>query len=154
MQIAGHPDKIKFQNASVSKQVNQTELETYKSLEAIGITRFVPKLIDFTDESIVIENLLQGTNADTVRIMDIKLGTSTLTMKSESNVAKADYRLQKDLATTSAKLGFCITGYKTSSEIEVKVHKKVRLENVSLYLAKVLYGPGMDLIKTELTEFL
>ncbi len=36
----------------------------------------------------------------------------------------------------------------------MKVHKKVRLENVSLYLAKVLHGPGMDLIKAELTEFL
>ena len=93
MQIAGHPDKIKFENASVCKQVNQNELQTYKSLDQIGISRFVPKLLDTNDECIVIENLLQGTNEATVRIMDIKLGTSTLTMKSEQNATKADYRL-------------------------------------------------------------
>ena len=116
MQMAGHPDKIKFDKETVKKQVNQSELQTYKSLEAIGISRFVPKLFGTTDEAIIIENLLGGTNEKTVRILDVKLGTSTLTMKSESNAQKAQYRREKDLQTTSVQLGFCITGYKTPNE--------------------------------------
>ena len=120
----------------------------------IGISQFVPKLIASTNDSIVIENLLQGTQNTTVRIMDIKLGTSTLTMNAESNATKREYRLQKDLATTTSKVGFCITGFKTGSELEVKVHKKIGLENLSLYLSKVFYGLGVDFIRTELTEFL
>ncbi len=96
----------------------------------IGISRFVPKLIETTDDAVIIENLLFGTNDNSVRIIDIKLGTTTLTMTSEVNASKAEYRLQKDLQTTSSKLGFCITGYRTPNEFEFKVHKKIRLENV------------------------
>ena len=58
------------------------------------------------------------------------------------------------MQTTSAKLGFCITGFKTPTEYEFKVHKKITEENVKLYLAKVLYGPGLNTILAELNRFL
>ena len=48
----------------------------------------------------------------------------------------------------------CITGYKTPTEYEFKVHKKVNEENLREYLRKVITGPGVERIKSQLREFL
>ena len=153
MQLAGHPGQITFALDTIEKQVSQEELQTYKSLDVIDIKLFVPKLIETKTDSIIIENLLSGTNDSTVRIMDIKLGTSTLTKKGKIKGIE-EYRRQKDLQTTSSKLGMCITGYKTPTEYEFKVHKKVNEENLREYLRKVITGPGVERIKSQLREFL
>ncbi len=81
MQLAGHPGQITFALDTIEKKVTNEELITYKSLDDIDIKKFVPNLIEIRTDSIVIENLLSGTNNLSVRIMDVKLGTSTLTKK-------------------------------------------------------------------------
>ena len=113
----------------------------------------MPNLIEIRTDTIVIENLLSGTNDSSVRIMDIKLGTSTLTKKGKIKGIE-EYRRQKDHQTTSSKLGLCITGYKTPTEYEFKVHKKVNEDNLRDYLRKVITGPGVEHIKSDLNEFL
>jgi hypothetical protein len=81
-------------------------------------------LFETFESSIKIENLLFESSED-MRMIDLKLGSSTLTNKNTKNSEKANYRAQKDKETTSAELGFCICGYRTKDEIGVKVHKQV-----------------------------
>jgi hypothetical protein len=69
------------------------------SLRQLGITKFVPELFQTTESTIVIENLLNGTNPNTVRFMDIKLGTSAVTLSCKAkNLVES--REAKDQKTT------------------------------------------------------
>lgn len=78
-QLAGHPGALVFQGATVTKQVKQPELNTYQQLDTYpGLARFVPKFFGATESTITIENLLHDCSPDH-RMIDIKLGTSTLT---------------------------------------------------------------------------
>ena len=86
------------------------------------------------------ESLTSNTNADYSHLIDIKMGTSTLTTKHADDPEKAAYRLKKDQETTSYELGFCICGYKTPQESGFKIHRSVTKENISSYLRKVFYN--------------
>ncbi len=52
-------------------------------------------LFSTTDKSISIENLLEGTDPATVRVMDLKMGTSTVTKKAKLK-GNVEYRNNKD----------------------------------------------------------
>ena len=59
-------------------------------------------------------------------IIDIKMGTSTVTCNVKENPQKLKKRLQKDIDTTSFKLGMKIIGYvikSASKSVEEKFYK-------------------------------
>jgi hypothetical protein len=78
-QMAGHPGKITFTNEVVVKKATNDEIWAYSNLIPLGLAKFAPNLISYTETSIEIENLMSGTDPNHVRIVDIKLGTSTCT---------------------------------------------------------------------------
>jgi len=49
-----------------------------------------------TENSVKIENLLKGTDSKSVRILDLKMGTSTITKTSKEKPDKVEYRNAKD----------------------------------------------------------
>ena len=62
------------------------------------------------DTEIKIENLLQMT--PDASFMDLKLGTSTITLNTiKKGQAEIDRRIAKDKKTTSAELGYTVCGY-------------------------------------------
>ncbi len=91
--------------------------------------RFVPKLLSSSETTVTIENLLEGTS-DQVRLIDVKMGTSTVTKKAKHTPGKVDYRLQKDARTSTPVLGFCICGLKTPDQHLFKIHTKIELDQV------------------------
>ena len=95
VQLAGHPGKIVYSNNIIQKEATKEELWAYKNLDELGLRRFVPMLFSTTDKSISIENLLEGTDPATVRVMDLKMGTSTVTKKAKLK-GNVEYRNNKD----------------------------------------------------------
>ncbi len=83
--MAGHPDKIVFTDQLVVKKAHRDEVWTYSNLTHMGLHKFVPNLISYTESSITIENLMFDTDPNHVRLIDIKLGTSTCTKNAKSN---------------------------------------------------------------------
>ena len=69
------------------------------------------------------ENLLDETSRESMRVIDLKMGTNTLTRKHSSNADKVAYRAGKDKETTSAELGFCICGLHVPGETFFKIHR-------------------------------
>ena len=83
---------MKFTPKGVTKSVSTSELHTYKNLDQIpGLAQSVPKLISIQEDTVTMENLTAGFS-DSLRMADIKMGTSTLTKKSKHNPEKAAYR--------------------------------------------------------------
>ena len=94
-----------------------------------------------------IENLHcnQDVVSSTCSIMDIKMGTSTLT---QNRINKGEdfikQRTLEDAETTSSSLGFVIDGYcirdihGNKTETGFKTHKQVTAANVTHYLKKIL----------------
>jgi hypothetical protein len=52
----------------------------------------------------------------TFRLIDVKLGTSTLTKLKKDDPKKVAHHEEKDSRTTTPALGFCIVGYRTETE--------------------------------------
>lgn len=52
-------------------------------------------LFSTTDKTISIENLLKGTDSESVRVIDLKIGTSTVTKKAKLK-GNVEYRNNKD----------------------------------------------------------
>ena len=153
--MAGHPDNIVFTNELVVKKAHRDEVWTYSNLTHLGLHKFVPNLISYTESSITIENLMFDTDPNYVRLIDIKLGTSTCTKNAKSNPVKVEYRAMKDMKTTSATLGFCICGYKTPTESQFKSHTKISSADVKDHLLKIIYGDStVSQVRQWLNEFL
>ena len=92
--VAGHVQKIKFSNREVLKETGKAELEVYQkvfgdgaSTNLIAFRPFIPKFFSgYQSESskgavITLENIMQGLSDDYLSIIDIKLGTSSITMR-------------------------------------------------------------------------
>ena len=92
--VAGHVQKIKFSNREVLKETGKAELEFYQkvfgdgaSTNLIAFRPFIPKFFSgYQSESskgavITLENIMQGLSDDYLSIIDIKLGTSSITMR-------------------------------------------------------------------------
>lgn len=153
--MAGHPGKITFTNEVIVKKATNDEIWAYSNLIPLGLSKFTPNLISYTETSIEIENLMSGTDPNHVRIVDIKLGTSTCTKNAKSKPGKIEYRAAKDMRTTSFALGFCICGYKTPAESRFKTHTQITAEDVQTHLKKVIYGDlTISSVRKWLTEFL
>ena len=74
--------------------------------------KFMPQFFGTTGNKIQIENLIYPADPATVSIMDLKIGTSTVTQNClEADDEKLARRLEKDKISTSQELGFKFTGY-------------------------------------------
>lgn len=147
-QVAGHAGNMDFQEDRVIKTVKPGEKLTYKRLDSFGVRKFAPKLLALNENTIEIENLMQGCDTEQLRLIDLKLGTSTLTMQKKDNAEAIADKLKKDAETTTQSHGFCICGYKTADETVVK--PIIGADTVKAELTKVIHGPG----KAEVIEWM
>ena len=190
----GHPERFIISEAHVEKRTSSWEVESYESIfnpdlvskqspeaqqASIGLRRFVPKYYGWKElepefhtrslsKIIVLENLLAGMPVGS--IMDIKMGTSTITKNTESktNPDEIERSKRKDEQTTSAALGFRITGYinkNGAGEVTAKAkkqYKDITKEHIPDIFRAFLAcndreGPNLELrdqIVSELTAFL
>lgn len=127
--LGGHVDNIKISGAEVIKGTKQSEIDFYSEAfadsapkELKAILKFLPDYYGTVDgNKIRIENALKGLHEPNV--MDIKIGTSTLTFNTRGKgEAGIEAKKKKDAASTSGKYGFNVCGYSISATGE-KVQK-------------------------------
>lgn len=128
IQVAGHPGAIKFDGQKLHKKCGEAEISNYEAIfadpTAFKYTKeqralqqmrhFVPKYYGSYEENgekkIMIENMLH--EAPNASFIDIKLGTSTVTLNTLKKGAEEIARRElKDSKTTSAELGYTICGF-------------------------------------------
>lgn len=94
---------------------------------------------------VTILNMLH--NHETANLLDVKLGTSTLTMRAAKK-GRAKEQAVKDAKRITADFGFCLTGYctkdKTGKKLEnkSKVMAEVNKDNVNDHLRKLFVHEG------------
>lgn len=174
-QAAGHAGSFKFDGAILRKLTSEAEANNYKaansepsqaldeySVEMRKLRSLMPKFHSIEKQAdskkwqLAIENCLafDGKPSETCSFMDIKLGTSTLTINGEAK--GADFianRQTKDEKTTSATLGFVICGYLikdsngSNTDSGYKVHTKITQDTVVPTLRKILVDDKGKLMK-------
>ena len=80
--VGGHQDSFLISSSNpqiLLKATRQSELDFYEISQSLGISAFTPTYYGFEGSSIMIENLLYGTDPESTSIIDIKMGTSTVT---------------------------------------------------------------------------
>jgi hypothetical protein len=163
IQAGGHTGGIIFRGDKILKNVEQDELNFYTELfsntttieDMIEFREFVPHFFgaEITEEKsyVVLENLLWG--CENANIIDCKIGKETWNKFTEpSKVAK--FR-KKALATTSASLGFRISGivvkdarnHIIESFRNEEGYFKVTESNISEYFKK-LVGENLRQVKS------
>lgn len=95
--------------------------------------------------TVTISNLLH--EHDTANLLDVKLGTSTLTMRAAKK-GRAEEQAKKDAKRITKEFGFCLTGYCTKDkdgkklENKPKVMAEVNKDNVREHLKKLFMHEG------------
>lgn len=148
--VGGHVQKIKFKGQDDStvliKDTHRSELDFYTEVfkndapqNLIDVRRFIPKFYGEHGQAsqassnkyaqILLENITKDLKAEFLTAIDVKLGTSTVTMrcrKSQQDKAESSQqqRSMKDLKTTTAKYGFIISGYEVRDPQDGKLLDK------------------------------
>ena len=122
--IAGDPhtaaqkSQLQLLQPFVPKLFSTEDLAEGEVLSVPGVNNKYASGLKEAVSWLAIENMTHGMSSCTVA--DLKLGTSTLTLRgaSTNNQAKIAARAAKDSKTTSAELGFMIVGYNTADGIK------------------------------------
>lgn len=127
--------------------------------------QYVPRLIDIIENTeslrttfyIKLENLCAG--REDANIIDIKMGTNTVTHNIKQNPNRWEKRALKDKGTTTAELGMRVIGYVIKNEerrIEEKFYKfpyKTK-EDIPVVLTKLFsYPRSENLFESKNVEF-
>ena len=171
----GHPDRFAFDpelgDKALVKVTNKYEVDAYENIFTADRSdpryetnqlfhSFLPKYYgNFTNQdgkvNIKLENLLVG--KPNANILDLKMGTTSITCNTKPD--RIELTRAKDAKTTSATLGFRVTGYIIKDrngqvlEKETKPHGKAKAEQIPGIITKLLKGNELDEINREALEF-